>query len=219
VRGAVAVSPRSGEAVIACGGVLAGLARGGWSVGLVTVFAGPDREADQAAAEALGLAEVVHLDVRRSPVDDDEAVAARVAAALGPVLGALHAERVLAPLDPGEDGDRLAAVQGLQWVDHPAPIVRWRSSPASAPPLPDERGIPIAPLLDAKIAACRPYGVRGPEVRDVAEAEGRRLGVDGPAEALVEPPMDKRREREARAEAEREERAALAKLRSQIARS
>ena len=219
MRHAVAVSPRSGEAVVACGGTLAGLVRGGWSVGLVTVFAGADRDADQAAAEALGIADVVHLDIRRSPVDDDEAVAARVAAAIGPVLGALHAERVLAPLDPGDDPDRLAAVEGLRWVDHPAPIVRWRAEPTTAPPLPDERGIPVAPLLETKIAACRPYGLRGPEVRDLAEAEGRRLGVDGPAEALVEPPMDRHREREARSEAEREERAALAKLRSQIARS
>lgn len=209
------MSPRSGDAVVACGGTLAGLVRGGWSVGLVTVFAGADRDADRSAADALGIADVVHLDVRRSPVDDDSALAARVAAALGPVLSALNAERVLAPLDPGDD---LTAVEGLHWLDHPAPIVRWRAAPSPAPPLPDERGIPIAALLDVKVAACRAYGVRGPAVVETAELHGRRLGVDGPAEALVEPPMDRHREREAREEAAREERAALAKLRSQIAR-
>jgi LmbE family N-acetylglucosaminyl deacetylase len=217
MRRAVAVSPRPGEAAIACGATLAGLARGGWEVALVTVFDDGDRDADHRAAEALGVAEVVHLGITRSPIDDEETVAARVAAALGPVLAGLQADRVLAPLDPERDLDRIAAVNGLRWADHPAPVVRWRHPLVSTPPLPDERGIPIGPLLEAKVAACAAYGVTAEVVHEAALAEGRRLGVDGPCEALVEPPMDKRREREARAQAEREDRAALARIKATIA--
>jgi LmbE family N-acetylglucosaminyl deacetylase len=217
MRRAVALSPRPGDAVLACGATLAGLAAGGWEVTLVTVTPS-DEEA--VAAQRLGLTAAVAVGL--APGVD----AARVAAALGPALDAARPDRIFAPLDPG------AANEALAWLAHPAPVVRFRDAAAGlrAPlpvRLPDERGIPIAPLLDRKLGACAAYRSRVPElVGDAAalapaltafhEAEGRRLGVDGPAEALVEPPPDPRRERARRAEAEREERAALARLRAQL---
>jgi LmbE family N-acetylglucosaminyl deacetylase len=199
MKRAVAVSPHLDNAVLACGATLAGLAAGGWELTLVTVFAGgaalaARREDDRVAAERLGVGAVVHLPL-------EHADAARVAAQLGPALDAARPERIFAPL--GLTGDR-TAIDALAWLGHPAPIVRWRDGPAGRP-LPDERGIPVAAQLERKLDACAAYGhqvaAHGGEehlrtaLRAFHAAEGRRLGVDGPAEALLEPPPDRRRRR------------------------
>lgn len=230
---AVAVSPRPGDAVLACGATLAGLAAGGWHVTLVTVHGpgGPrpgdgSRDEDAAAAERLGLAAAVAVGVGGT-------AAGLVAAALGPVLDEARPDRVLAPLgDAHRDAVHAATVEALAWLGHPAPLVRWRDVPAGLgePPrsrLPGERGIPVAGRLGRKLDACAAYAAVVDRLGGDAAmrealtafhaAEGRRLGLDGPAEALVEPPPDPRRERARRAEVEREERAALARLRAQLA--
>jgi LmbE family N-acetylglucosaminyl deacetylase len=211
VKHAVAVSPRSADAVLSCGGTLAGLAAGGWRVVLVAVF---DGEPSQAAA-ALGLAGERALGVGGS------AAPAVVAAALGPVLDTERPDRILAPLGSDPGAEHAVVLDALAWLAHPAPVVRWREVPHTlqAPPvapLPDERGIPIAAQLARKLDACRAFGDWREQLAAFHAAEGERLGVDGPAEALVEPPPDPRRERARRAEAEREERAAMARLRAQL---
>jgi LmbE family N-acetylglucosaminyl deacetylase len=256
MRHAVAVSPHLDDAVFSCGATLAGLAAGGWEITLVTVFTaappgaadeamGVRRAQDRAAAERLGVGEVVHLGLPEAPhrgyetvftgVRDADDAPALAAAALGPVLDGRPPDRILAPL--GLDGhvDHLVVGEALEWLSHPAPVVRWRDTPYAlreVPPgrLPGETGIPVAAQLERKLAACAAYVAEvadhfGGEAAMRAaltafhEAEGRRLRVGGPAEVLVEPPLDPRRERAKRREREREERAALAKLRAQIARS
>jgi LmbE family N-acetylglucosaminyl deacetylase len=220
---AVAVSPRPGDAVLSCGGTLAGLAAGGWEVTIVTVLDRGAGDGDRLAAGQLGLADAVGLRMAHG-----DGAAARIAAALGPALDGVRPDRILAPLGADPDPGHAAVLDALAWLAHPAPLVRWRETPHAlgapvAKPLPDERGIPIAAHLERKLAACAPFA--GPfggerEMRAALaafhDAEGRRLGVGGPAEALVEPPPDPRRERAARAEAEREERAAMARIRAQL---
>lgn len=212
MKRAVAVSPHPGDAVLSCGATLAGLAAGGWHVTLVTVFRRPeDAGADRTAAGALGLGDAVGLALASAGERPDESAAARVAAALGPVLDAERADRVFAPLSTGAGADAGGRVvlDALRWLDHPAPVVLWRDAaaalrgdPAPARPLPDERGIPVGNLLERKLDACAAYAARfGGEAAlrsglvALHEAEGRRLGVAGPAEALVEPVKDTRKRR------------------------
>ncbi len=270
---AVAVSPHLDDAVFSAGGVLAGLAAGGWDVALVTVFTatvpeptgfalacqtdkgiGPEvdymalrRDEDHAAAAVLGLGEVVHLPLPEAPhrgyrsagelfgrVREDDRGAARAAAALGPVLDRLVPDRILAPLGLGGHVDHRVTIDALAWLAHPAPVVRWRDAPyalreRAAARRGDETGIPIGAQLERKLEACAAYrsqlgfqfggeAAMREQLTAFAEAEGRRLDAGGPAEALVEPGPDPRRERAERAEAEKRDRAALAKLRAQILR-
>jgi LmbE family N-acetylglucosaminyl deacetylase len=226
MKRAVAVSPRPGDAVLSCGATLAGLAAGGWAVTVVTVFDAGEEDRDRRAGALLGVGEVVGLGLARG----GGATSAQVAAALGPVLDGARPDRVLAPLGSDPDAASATALDALAWLAHPAPAVRWREVPhalraPAAKPLPDERGIPIAAQLERKLGACAVFaaplgfgdaGALRAALTAFHAAEGRRLGVDGPAEALVEPPRDPRRERARRAEAEREERAALARLRAQL---
>jgi LmbE family N-acetylglucosaminyl deacetylase len=216
VKRAVVVSPNLADAVLACGATLAGLAAGGWRLTLVTAFAGgaDDRAAvlrdeDHAAASALGIAEVVHLPLAGGRTD--ERAPAHAAAALGPVLDGAQPDRVFAPGATAGHVDHVATVAALRWLDHPAPVVRFRDAPAAAgepgpPPLPDERPIPVAALLPRKLDAAGAYATLAAErfggvpelhaaLTAYAEAEGRRLGADGPAEALVEPRRDTRKRR------------------------
>lgn len=226
MKRAVVVSPALGEAVAACGATLAGLADGGWQITLATVFtasgplsAEPDpavmaarRDEDRQAAHALGVADVVHLPLAPAgPVADDRA-AAHAAAALGPVLDAAQPDRVFAPMAVTHEPDERAVTEALRWLDHPAPVVRFRPVvPGARTPLPDERGIPVARTLDRKLAACAAYA-SGPvpdadTLRAFAHDEGRRLGIDGPAEALVEPVKDTKKRRPG--QDEEDDRAAL----------
>ena len=208
------------------------------------------REEDRAAAAVLGLAEVVHLPLPEAPhrgyrsaaelfgrVREDDRVAARVAAALGPVLDRLGPDRVLAPLGLGGHVDHLLTIDALTWLNHPAPVVRWRDTPYAlreggrgrGSRRGDETGIPIGAQLERKLAACTAYASQlgfqfggeaamRAQLTAFAEAEGRRLEAGGPAEALVEPGPDPRRERAEQAERDKRDRAALAKLRAQILR-
>jgi LmbE family N-acetylglucosaminyl deacetylase len=250
MKRAVAVSPHLDDAVFSCGATLAGLAAGGWHVTLVTVFTASvahpigfalrcqtdkglaadvdymalRRDEDRAAAEVLGLADVVHLPLAEAPhrgydsaaalfagVRPDDRAPAQIAAALGPVLDAAQPDRVLAPRGIGGHVDHLAVLSALRWLDHPAPVVRWRDTPYAlrepvSPPLPDERGIPVGPLLARKLDACAAYvtqlgfqfggeeAMRG-ALAAFADDEGRRLGAGGPAEALVEPARDTKKRR------------------------
>ena len=193
--------------MLSCGGTLAGLARGGWTVALVTVFAGGAQQAarraeDLEAARRLGIERVEQLPLTPAARHSDEA-AAQVAAVLGPVLDAERPDRILAPRAADQDPDHLTVVDAIAWLAHPAPVVRWRDTPYAlteplARPLPDERGIPIAKQLDRKldaVAAYAEHAASASALRAFHEAEGRRLGVDGPAEALTEPPRDPRRSR------------------------
>lgn len=208
MRRALALSPRVGDAVFGCGATLAGLAGGGWHVTLVTAFAPGDpavRDEDHVAAHLLGLADVVQL---APPPTADRA--AGVAAALGPALDAALPDRLFAPLEP-VDAQQRAAIDGLAWLGHPAPVVRWRDlRTATGRPLPDERGIPIAAaLLERKLAACAAYASLRPDPEALRAAHAReaaRLGVQGAAEALLEPPRDRRRRRPG---SEADDRAAL----------
>jgi LmbE family N-acetylglucosaminyl deacetylase len=205
------------------------------------------REEDRAAAAVLGVAEVVHLPLAEAPhrgygspadlfgrVRADDVAAARIAAALGPVLDRIGPDRIFAPLGLGGHVDHRVTIDALAWLRHPAPVVRWRDAPyALREPVAgrrgDETGIPIAGQLARKLDACAAYrsqlgfqfggeAAMRAQLTAFAEAEGRRLDAGGPAEALVEPGPDPRRERAERAEAERRDRAALAKLRAQILR-
>ncbi len=273
MKRAVAVSPHLDDAVFSAGGVLAGLAAGGWDVALVTVFTatvpepsgfalacqtdkgiGPEvdymalrRDEDHAAAATLGLAagDVVHLPLAEAPhrgygsaaelfgrVRPDDPAAARAAAALGPVLDRVAPDRVLAHAAVGGHVDHLVVVEALAWLAHPAPVVRWRDTPYAlretlTRPQADEVGIPIGPHLGRKLDACAAYASQlgfqfggeaamREQLTAFAEAEGRRLDAGGPAESLLEPPPDPRRERARAAEAEREDRALMAKLRAQV---
>lgn len=206
------------------------------------------RDEDRAAAAVLGLSGVVHLPLPEAPhrgyesaeqlftpVRPTDRAPAQVAAALGPVLDGLDPERIFAPLGIGGHVDHRVVEEALSWLAHPAPVVRWRDTPyalreTGAGKLPDETGIPIAALLERKLDACAAYTTQlgfqfggadamREQLTAFHAAEGRRLGLDGPAEGLVEPPPDPRRERLQRAEREREERAALAKLGAQLRRS
>src|SRR5215208_3478625 len=138
MRHAVAVSPHLDDAVFSCGATLAGLAAGGWDVTLLTVFtAGMDaaREHDREAAARLGLGSVVHLELPDASargygtvftgIRDGDDAPALAAAALGPVLDGRPLDRILAPL--GLDGhvDHLVVTEALEWLSHPAPVVRW----------------------------------------------------------------------------------------------
>lgn len=219
MKHAVVVSPRLGDAVVACGATLAGLSAGGWQLTLVTVFTAADRltpagdadevarrrDGDRVAAGVLGVAEVAHLPLAPPRVAADDRAAAAAAAALGPVLDAARPDRVFAPLPAAAHDERRVTGDALRWLDHPAPVVRFRNVAEAVReggpgpvPLPDERGIPVAALLDRKLDACAAYGPAAPArdaLRAFAEAEGRRLGADGPAEALVEPAKDRRKRR------------------------
>jgi LmbE family N-acetylglucosaminyl deacetylase len=215
MKRALVVSPHLGDAVAACGATLAGLAGGGWTITLATVFtaSGPlaaerdpavmaaRRDEDRSAAHALGLADVVHLPLAPAGAVADDRAAAHAAAALGPVLDAAQPDRVFAPLPVTHAPDERAVIEALRWLDHPAPVVRFRPVvPAAArTPLPDERGIPVARTLERKLAACAAYASApvpdGDTLRAFAAQEGRRLGTDGPAEALVEPAKDTKKRR------------------------
>ena len=218
MKRAVVVSPHLGEAVAACGATLAGLADGGWQITLATVFtaSGPlaaerdpavmaaRRDEDREAAHALGIADVVHLPLAPAGAVPDDHAAAHAAAALGPVLDAAQPDRVFAPLPVTHDLDETAVVEALRWLDHPAPVVRFRAvAPAlrepARTPLPYARVITVVGTLARKVAACAAYASTpvpdAGALQAFAHEEGARLGVDGPAEALVEPAKDTKKRR------------------------
>lgn len=132
----------------------------------------------------------------------DDAVGEELAALLAPLLE--DADLVLAPQALGDHVDH-------QWVTEVVadlvPVERrvwWRDTPYvlrrpdATPPAQvtgDELAVDVASVLDAKVEAVRCYATQvpfqfgspaaaGPALRALADAEGRRRGIDRPAEVV-----------------------------------
>jgi hypothetical protein len=182
----------------------------------VTVFAGGSddraatlRDEDRAAAAVLGIAEVVHLPLAGGRAD----------AHAPPTPPPRSARSSTAPCPTASS--RPAPPAGTSTTSPPSPrcacstIPRRSSASATCrppraspgpPPLPDERPIPVGALLPRKLDGAGAYATLAAErfggvpglhaaLTAYAEAEGRRLGADGPGEALVEPRRDTRKRR------------------------
>lgn len=235
----LALSPHLDDAVFSCGATLARLADRGARIALVTAFTrsvadprgfaltcqtdkglqpGIDymalrRAEDHTAANVLGIAEVMHLNLPEAPhrgynsaaelfgkAREDDTIDRAIRARLS---GLGQPELVLAPRGLGGHVDhrRLIAAIPERWT----PVtVLYRDTPyalRTAPTANDaaERAAPIAAQLDRKLDACAAYATQlgfqfGGEtamrraLREFAEAEGRRLSAGGPAEVLAFPP-------------------------------
>lgn len=201
----VAVTPRLSDAVQSAGATLARHAAEGHPVVAVSVFSRDGDPADAMAAEALGLAGVVHVavdpaaqrgyadvhaahDGLRAGDDAPEVAAAMLAIA----LGRLAPDLVLAPLGLTGHVDHVVVQRALdelglprlRWLDLPYALRRTPGAPLGAGqvvavPADDAR-------LAAKVAAAAAYPDAEPE-RLVAHAvaEGERLGAGGPVEVLL----------------------------------
>jgi LmbE family N-acetylglucosaminyl deacetylase len=201
----VAVAPRLSDAVQSAGATLARHAAEGHPVVVVSVFSHDGDPADAMAAEALGLAGVVHLavdpaaargyDDRQAehdglrPEDDAPKVAATV---LAIALGRLEPDLVLAPLGLTGHVDHLVVERALdelglprlRWLDLPYALRRTAGAPLGAGEL---VAVPASDAhLAAKVAAAGAYPDAEPErLAAHAVAEGERLGAGGPVELLV----------------------------------
>lgn len=167
------------------------------------------RAEDRAAADVLAIAEVIHLDLPEAPHRGydcaaelfgapraDDTIDVEVRARRGE-LG--RPELVLAPRGLGGHVDHRRLIEAIPpyWV--PA-TVRYRDTPytmrvANTAPDDTDRPAPVAAQLDRKLDACAAYATQlgfqfGGEtamrraLHELAYAEGRRLGANGPAEAL-----------------------------------
>jgi LmbE family N-acetylglucosaminyl deacetylase len=200
----VAVAPSLSDAVQSAGATLARHAAEGHPVVVISVFTRDGDPADAAAAEALGLAGVVHLAVdpasRRGyegpnaehdglrAGDDTPKVAASV---LAIALGRLEPDLVLAPLGLTGHVDHLVIERALddlrlprlRWVDLPYALRRTPGAPLGA-------GEVVAVPADedhlaAKLTACAGYGAELERLAEHATSEGERLGAGGPVELLL----------------------------------
>jgi hypothetical protein len=200
----VAVAPTLSDAVQSAGATLHRHAADGHPVVVVSVFT-TDGDADEAAAaEALGLAGVVHLAVDAAPArgydkrsahdglrgaDDAPKVAASV---LAIALGRLEPDLILAPLGLTGHVDHLVvehaldelALPRLRWLDLPYALRRTPGAPLGA-------GEVVAVPADhaslaAKLAAAALLGAEVDRLATHAVAEGERLGAGGPVELLVQ---------------------------------
>jgi LmbE family N-acetylglucosaminyl deacetylase len=206
----VAVAPHLSDAVQSAGATLARHAAEGHPVVVVSVFSREGDPADVAAAEALGLAGVVHLAVdpaSRRGYDDAHAAhdglragddAPMVAAAvLAIALGRLEPGLVLAPLGLTGHVDHLVveraldelALPRLRWLDLPYALRRTPGGPLGAGEL---VAVPAGDAhLAAKLTAAAAYpGAEPQRLADHAVAEGERLGAGGPVELLVRRTLD-----------------------------
>jgi LmbE family N-acetylglucosaminyl deacetylase len=234
----LALSPHLDDAVFSCGATLARLADRGARVALVTAFTRsvpnpggfalacqtdkglrPDadymalrRAEDHTAANVLGFAEVIHLDLPEaphrgynspaelfgSPREDD-----RIDQAVGAYLAELgQPELVFAPRGLGSHVDHRRLIEAIpeRWT---LLTVLYRDTPyalrneTTAEDAADQPA-PIAAQLDRKLDACAAYATQlgfqfGGEtamrrtLREFADCEGRRLSAGGPAEALAVP--------------------------------
>ena len=233
----LALSPHLDDAVFSCGATLARLAERGARVTLVTAFTRsvpdprgfalacqtdkglhPDadymalrRAEDRTAANVLGVAEVIHLDLPEaphrgynspaelfgSPREDD-----RIDRAVGARLVQLgQPELVLVPRGLGSHVDHLRLIDAIpeRWTRL---TVLYRDTPyalrSGATADAADRSAPIAAQLDRKLDACAAYTTQlgfqfGGETAmrralwEFADSEGRRLSAGGPAEALAVP--------------------------------
>lgn len=235
----LALSPHLDDAIFSCGATLARLADRGIRVALVTAFTRsvaapsgfaltcqtdkgvhPDtdymalrRAEDRAAADVLGVADVIHLDLPEAPHRGYESPAELFGApreddTIGRPLRAHlselgQPELVLAPRGLGGHVDhrRLVAAIPERW--RPVTVL-YRDTPyalraTTAALDAADRPVPIAAQLDRKLDACAAYATQlgfqfGGEtamrhaLREHAHSEGRRLRAAGPAEALADPP-------------------------------
>jgi LmbE family N-acetylglucosaminyl deacetylase len=236
----LALSPHLDDAVFSCGATLAWLADHDIHVALVTAFtrsvsnAGafavacqtdkglhPDddymalrRAEDHAAADVLGITEVIHLDLPEAPhrgynsatelfrtPHEDDTIDRTLRTRLNE-LG--QPELVLAPRGLGGHVDHRQLVKAIpgRWT---RATMLYRDTPYAlriAPTAHDavDRPAPIAAQLQRKLDACAAYATQlgfqfGGEtamrqgLRRFAHSEGRRLGAAGPAEALAVPPL------------------------------
>jgi LmbE family N-acetylglucosaminyl deacetylase len=197
----VAVAPTLSDAVQSAGATLARHAADGQPVVVISVFTRDGDAADAAAAEALGLAGVVHLAVDPATArgydeahdglragDDAPKIAASV---LAIALGRLEPDLLLAPLGLTGHVDHLVVERALDDLD--LPRLRWVDLPYAL------RRTPGAPLgagevvavpagddhLAAKLAASASYGAELDRLAAYAVAEGERLGTSGPVELLL----------------------------------
>lgn len=234
----LALSPHLDDAVFSCGATLARLADHGVHVALVTAFTRsvcdpgafalacqtdkglhPDsdymairRAEDRAAADVLGIAEVIHLDLPEAPhrgydsaaelfgaPREDDTIDRAARACLGE-LG--QPALVLAPRGLGGHVDHRRLIEAIP--QHWASVtVQYRDTPyamriATTAQDAADRPAAIAAQLGRKLDACAAYATQlgfqfGGEtamrraLRELAHSEGGRLGVDGPAEALGVP--------------------------------
>jgi hypothetical protein len=202
----VAVAPTLSDAVQSAGATLHRHATDGHPVVVVSVFTRDGAEDDQTAAQALGLAGVVHLALDPAPgrgyaddrahdglrPDDD---APKVAASiLALALGRLHPDLILAPLGLTGHVDHLVVQQALdelelprlRWLDLPYALRRTAGAPLGAG---EVVAVPASePHLAAKLNAASAYGAEIDRLAEHAVSEGERLGAGGPVEILVQRP-------------------------------
>jgi LmbE family N-acetylglucosaminyl deacetylase len=200
----VAVAPSLSDAVQSVGATLARHAAEGHPVVVISVFSRDGDPPDTAAAEALGLAGVVHLAVDPASQrgyagvnaehdglragDDAPKVAASV---LAVALGRLEPDLVLAPLGLTGHVDHLVVERALddldlprlRWVDLPYALRRTPGAPLGAGEL---VAVPTGEEhLAAKLTASSAYGAELERLAAHATAEGERLGAGGPVELLL----------------------------------
>jgi LmbE family N-acetylglucosaminyl deacetylase len=199
----VAVAPTLSDAVQSAGATLHRHAAGGHPVVVVSVFSRDGDTDDAAAAEALGLAGVVHLALDPATErgyaidrvhdglragDDAPKVAASV---LAIAMGRLEPDLILAPLGLTGHVDHLVVDRALdelglprlRWVDLPYALRRTPGAPLGA------GEIVAVPAQDddltAKLTAAAAFGADVERLASYAVAEGERLGAGGPVELLV----------------------------------
>jgi hypothetical protein len=200
----VAVAPSLSDAVQSAGATLARHAADGHPVVVVSVFTRDGDPADTAAAEALGLAGVVHLAVDPASERGYEGVnaehdglrsgddAPKVAASvLAVALSRLEPDLVLAPLGLTGHVDHLVVdlalddldLPRLRWVDLPYALRRTPGAPLGAG---EVVAVPAGEAhLAAKLTASSAYDAEVQRLADHAVSEGERLGAGGPVELLL----------------------------------
>lgn len=200
----VAVAPTLADAVHSVGATLARHAAEGHPVVVVCVFSRDGDPDDQAAAEALGIAGVVHLasdpaglrGYGEGPeaydgLREDDDVVKSTAAVLAIAMGRLEPDLVLAPLGLTGHVDHVVVDRALdelglprlRWLDLPYALARTPGAPLGAG---EVVAVPAGEEpLAAKLAAAAAYGTDVDRLARHAIAEGERLGAGGPVEVLV----------------------------------
>jgi LmbE family N-acetylglucosaminyl deacetylase len=199
----VAVAPTLSDAVQSAGATLHRHAAAGHPVVVVSVFTRDGDLDDAAAAEALGIAGVVHLALDPAtergyaidrqhdglrPGDDAPKVAASV---LAIALGRIEPDLILAPLgltghvdhDVVERALDELELPRLRWLDLPYALARTPGAPLGAG---EVVAVPAEEAdLTAKLTAAAALGADAERLAAHAVAEGERLGAGGPVEVLL----------------------------------